>query len=190
MNKPRHEFYPTPRPYIELLAHYEDLTGTRFLEPAAGDGRIAEFVTAEEIVFVDITRRELVVEPTKFHETCFIALTPKLRAQSPPFDLIVTNPPFSMALAFVKLSLSLLAPGGKACFLMRANFFHSHARYRFNRTHPPKREYRLAKRPKFRYGRSDSWDYSWFVYEHGHRGWTGTRAICVEDLEPTQGRLP
>lgn len=80
------------------------------------------------------------------------------------FDLVVTNPPFSLAQPFVEKALTLLKPRGVAAFLLRLSFAASVKRYEFFRDHRPSQILLLSQRPKFGGDNIDSCDYAWFVW--------------------------
>lgn len=77
-------------------------------------------------------------------------------------DLIITNPPFSLALQFLKKSLS---EATTVCYLLRLNFLGSQSRRSFWVKNPPTHLYVLSKRPSFVYGRTDATEYAWFCWD-------------------------
>lgn len=101
------------------------------------------------------------------------------------FGLIVCNPPYSnpkknMAELFVRKSLSLLAPGGFAYFLLRTNFGNAKQRSRGLFKEHPLKELWFCDRPSFyeedrrteQYGkkRTNMHDYSIYVWQRGFDG--------------------
>ena len=54
-----------------------------------------------------------------------------MTAKLEPYDLIIGNPPFSEAMAFVKRSLELVKHEGKVIFILRTAFLESDARFEF-----------------------------------------------------------
>lgn len=89
---------------------------------------------------------------------------------------IVTNPPYSAALAFVRKAVSLIRPGRKAAFLLRIQFLEGIERRAFFDGNPPKFVYVFTKRvncPKngdFSAFRGTAMCYAWFVWEKGFKG--------------------
>lgn len=100
------------------------------------------------------------------------------------YDLIIGNPPFKLALQFINLALSLLAPGGAVVQLLRQGFAASQGRGPWIRANPPSMHV-LERRPSFYEGapptpqptlfgpdeedeetgsNTDSADYAWFVW--------------------------
>jgi len=182
-NRDNHDFYPTPRKFIELLFKYEDSKCQHFLEPAAGDGRIGEFVRPMHRQFI---------EKHKTRRTCSLWLDyPKLEVLhadflevdlKPVYDLIVTNPPYSKALEFVKKGLKLLVPGGRCIMLLRAGFLETETRREFNQANLPKHIYFLSERPKFRGKGNDASMYGWFVWQKGYKRPSTFSVISLKDL--------
>lgn len=80
-------------------------------------------------------------------------------------DLILTNPPFSLALEFLKKSLS---EAKTVIYLLRLNFLGGIKRKQFWDEHPPSHLYVLAKRPSFfDTGGTDATEYAWFCWDRG-----------------------
>lgn len=81
------------------------------------------------------------------------------------FDLIIGNPPYSLALEFTEKCLSLLSDEGKLVFLLRTAFLESKKRYGFWQREPLSELYVLSKRPSFTGKGTDATSYSWFVWD-------------------------
>lgn len=80
----------------------------------------------------------------------------------PVVDLIVTNPPFSLALEFLDKSIW----ESKTCiYLLRLNFLGSQKRKPFWQEYPLTHLYVLSTRPSFHSARSDATEYAWFVWD-------------------------
>lgn len=87
-----------------------------------------------------------------------------------PWDLIITNPPFSLAQRFVERALADVRVGGTVAMLLRLAFLERQARAPFHRAHPSD-VYVLPKRPSFSAdGATDSSAYAWFVWGPGRGG--------------------
>lgn len=97
------------------------------------------------------------------------------------FDLIIANPPYSIALEFIEAALSMRKSQGVVAFLLRINFLGSQERADWHRAHPCKL-YVLPRRPSFTGGGTDATEYAWFVWGEGHEA--GTWEIL--DVEPTE----
>lgn len=81
-------------------------------------------------------------------------------------DVILTNPPYSLALQSVQRSCDYLAEWGtgKAAFLLRLAFLETKERNQFLRNRMPDNIYVLPRRPAFIKGKTDSCAYAWFVW--------------------------
>jgi len=65
-------------------------------------------------------------------------------------DLVIGNPPFVWAEAFIRKSFSFLAPNGIICFLLPTDFAHTQGRSRgLFQEYPPRHIVTLAERPQF-----------------------------------------
>lgn len=90
----------------------------------------------------------------------------------PHFDLVIANPPYNDAEAFVEHALDLARPAfgsclGTVCFLLRLNWLASQKRAAFHRAHPSD-VFVLPKRPSFTNGGTDATEYAWFVWGPTH----------------------
>ncbi len=163
------DFYATPAWCTDaLLRRIGPLKGKRILEPSAGDGAIVRRLLAAgadrvEAVEADHDRYRTIVSPVvywgRFEDVSNVLTIPGADG----FDLIVMNPPFALALEHVELAISLLAPGGICCALLRVAFACSKKRAAFRAAHPFDLLV-LASRPSFTGGGSDSADYAWFLF--------------------------
>lgn len=151
------DFYPTPMWCIENL----EIDWTQFKtahEPCRGDGRISNWMstTGLSTSYTEIT------EGTDFFEW------------SGPVDLILTNPPFSLAQEFISHSLA-----NAACVIMllRLNFLASIKRYDWWKQRPPTALHVLSKRPSFTGSGTDATDYAWFVWDSTNRLDRGVRFV-------------
>jgi len=89
---------------------------------------------------------------------------------SAPCDLILTNPPYVLAVEFVLRGIREAARGTTVAMLLRLAFLASQARHALHAQHPAD-VFVLSKRPSFlASGASDSADYAWFVWGPGRGG--------------------
>lgn len=98
-----------------------------------------------------------------FRQTDFLVLG---REQVSRFDLVIGNPPYSLAEEFVEHALRSLHPGASVAFLLRLSFLGSQGRLTGLFKHRPLR-YLLpvAGRPSFTPdGKTDSSEYGFFVW--------------------------
>ena len=81
-------------------------------------------------------------------------------------DLLVSNPPFSLALEFVQLALSVVAPGGHVAFLTRSTWGDHESVESFLRARPPVLELTIGGRVSMsQAGRAcDQFGYQWLVW--------------------------
>ena len=96
---------------------------------------------------------------------------------------ILTNPPYKMALEFVKHAIELLIPGNKAVFFLKIQFLEGKERYKFFQENPPKFVYVHSERQKcainnnFKDVTSSAVCYAWFIWEKEFKGDTIVRWI-------------
>lgn len=91
-------------------------------------------------------------------------------------ELVITNPPFLVALEFIQRALECVRFGGWVVMLLRLNFFGSAKRKPFFDQHMPERVYVHNKRMSFTPdGKTDSVEYMHAVWRKGHhpRGFIG-----------------
>jgi hypothetical protein len=80
-------------------------------------------------------------------------------------DVVLTNPPFSLALDFIQTCMRRW-PEAMLAFLSRVNFLGSQKRAPWLREHTPD-VYVLPKRPSFAHGGTDATEYAWLVWPTG-----------------------
>ena len=103
--------------------------------------------------------------PARWHQD-FIGREP-LPLPAPP-DLVITNPPFAIAMAVIQEALRVVRPGGWVAMLVRLNFFGSRTRFPFFRDNPPQRSYVHHERIGFTPdGGTDSIEYQHLVWQRG-----------------------
>lgn len=184
------DFYPTPAWCVRRLIEAAALPGGRWLEPAAGRGDI--------IRAVDAARSDVTWTAVELRPECRPALAAatgsarrvrigdftKLAADElGPVDVVITNPPYSIAMEMLEHALTLRATG--VVMLLRLNFLASGARASFMRKHVPD-VYVLPNRPSFSGRGTDSIEYAWFVWHPGRRRRFGR--VQVLPVTPTEER--
>lgn len=169
----QHEFFSTPRPVTLALLNREGFDGTVW-EPACGDGAMARVLSERgcEVVASDIVDRG-------YGEVADFLTTHRA------VDHVVTNPPFSKAVEFVRHGLRCARR--KVAIIQRLQFLEGGRRVPFFRETPLKAVYVFAKRVTF-FAEADpgrentTTAHAWFVWEHGYRGEPVVRHIPAEDL--------
>lgn len=161
------DFYPTPRRGIEALLDAETFSGPIW-EPACGDGAISEVLKARGYIVqsTDLVDRGYGVPGIDF-----------LMEFSPQAPNIITNPPFKLAVPFVRKSLELTT--GKVAMLLKIAFLEGIERADLFRASPLARVHVFSRRLAFVPGGSTDartldgggmMAFAWFVWEHGYTG--------------------
>ena len=144
------DFYATPPwCYENLEIDWSQFTSAH--EPCRGDGRIQFFL--EEECGVNCSYSEITEEKDFFD-------------WNTPVDLILTNPPFSIAKEFIEHSITL-AP--TVIMLLRINYLGSIGRHTWWKEHTPSSLHVLSKRPSFTGKGTDATDYAWYVWDKTDR---------------------
>lgn len=172
MKRKANDFYPTPPEVIDALLDNYEIGGanTKILEPCAGDGQIIKSLKKngyEKIKAVEIREEESeklneLVGYGNFAITDYLKVNKKFLKEP---DVIITNPPFSLAMEFIVKSLEDVTKDGKVIMLLRLGFLASKTRYKFMKENPPTDIYVLHKRPSFTGAGTDSQEYAWFVWD-------------------------
>ncbi len=160
------DFYPTPRWCVRRLLEGAELPGGRWLEPCVGHGAVVA-ATAGARSDVHWTGVDVQPEfadhvaglgvPVDFHVSDFISWKPSAERE---FDVVITNPPYSIAQGVIERSFEL-AP--VVVMLLRLNYLASGGRAAFMRQYPPD-VFVLPNRPSFSGRGTDSIEYAWFVW--------------------------
>ncbi|MCR1959857.1 hypothetical protein CWE04_11450 [Thomasclavelia cocleata] len=88
-------------------------------------------------------------------------------------DIIFTNPPFNLAMDFVKKAMCDVSENGYVIMLLRLNFLGSKDRNIWLRNNMPYEIYVHSKRMSFtKDGGTDSVEYAHFVWKKGYKGIT------------------
>lgn len=165
------DFYATPAWAVRSILPHLDLTGS-ILEPSAGDGAIVKVllgagVSPACIRAVELDAERAAVVPCRTECADFLGRFPAEPVYQP--DLILGNPPFSLALEFIEEALRVAGGRGTVCFILRLAFLESQKRAAFHRAHPADL-FVLPRRPSFTGKGVDSAAYAWFVWGPGRGG--------------------
>ena len=144
------DFYPTPNWCFETL----EIDWSKYktaLEPCKGDGRIVSFLENKGI------------------DTYWAELSEGIDYLTTPFDnvdLILTNPPFSLAQEFIEKAHS---EADTIIMLLRINFLGSQKRKEFWKKYPVNSLFVLSKRPSFTGSGTDATEYAWYVWDRTNK---------------------
>ena len=179
--------YETPPWAVERLLEKADLPGGLWFEPCAGHGNIITAVRA--------ARKDVTWAATEVREECL----PRLKELGfdngsirdflafkwplSPYDLTLSNPPFSFAQEFLEKALSM---SQHVAFLLRLNYLGSEKRQTFLKYNMPD-VYVLPNRPSFAFGGTDATEYAWLVF-HAHGQERGI--VTVLNSTPLEVRRP
>lgn len=124
------EFYPTPSYTINSIIQYIDFSKVySFTEPCKGKGAIYNLINVPDKHYCELS------EGLDY-----------LTTSMPLVDLILTNPPFSLAQEFINKART---ESDTVIMLQRINFLGSQTRKDFWEKNPPTHLFVLANRPKF-----------------------------------------
>lgn len=154
------DYYATPPSALEALVRtglFEVLRPKvqHILEPCHGKKRAIVSLLKEQFPDASIESLDLDSE-TEEDRHDYLTYLPR---QVP--DLLVTNPPFTIAQDFLEKSLR---EATTVVYLLRLNFLGSRKRASFWKEHPPKALYVLSSRPSFTGKGTDATEYAWFVW--------------------------
>ena len=151
------DFYPTPTWCYENL----DINWSQFStahEPCCGDGRIIDWLEEQGVP----TTYSEINEELDFFEW------------NEEVDLILTNPPFSLAQEFIDHALPRAQT---TIMLMRINYLGSIKRHEWWKEKCPTALYVLSKRPSFTGAGTDATEYCWYVWDKTNRLPTGIQFV-------------
>lgn len=202
--------YPTPNWCVHRLFDEwpvsQRIPPGRWLDPGAGEGNIIyaarEWLRDQQCApdapqNLRIPPVESVIwDAVELREECkpflskltdgFIAIADYFENGPPTpdhYEVILTNPPFSLAGQFIKRSLD--SNCRYVGMLLRVNYLGSEIRNDFMRRHAPDL-YVLPNRPSFKLtGETDSIEYGWFIWdkENLNRGFGSVRVLQMTPLE-------
>jgi hypothetical protein len=176
--------YLTPDPLARFLVGLtpELAKADRVLEPSCGDGAFLDAIRGAGLLDLELVGVDLELGPrarrggeagdwiAKVADGLERPEGPDIAGDG--YDVVIGNPPYSLAEAFVRRSLARVRLGGVVAFLLRLSFLESRARVPLwtASCDPLDRVHVLAERPSFTEdGRTDSAAYAWFVWRRGRR---------------------
>lgn len=120
----------------------------RILEPSAGVGAFVRPLSHHGAVTANEVDKRFAGELRRSGASKIrIGKTETLKGQ--PYDLILGNPPYSLAAEHVAHLMGLLKPDGRLFFLLRVNFLGARIREVFWNEHPPHALHVIRPRPYF-----------------------------------------
>ena len=158
------DYYATEPKAVELLLEKETFS-INLLEPSCGEGHISKVLSEHgyNVTSSDLISRGYGDTKNFFDYNNFNGN-------------IITNPPYKVALDFVKHSLEIIPDGKKVAMFLELQFLEGKARKEFYKTNPPKKIYvasgrlNCAKNGEFEKYPSSAAAYAWFVWEKGYTG--------------------
>jgi type I restriction-modification system DNA methylase subunit len=158
------DYYRTP-PYCTraILPYIVVRYGSTVLDPCCGDGAVLDAVKAYHPgittcgIEIDAERAA-----TARHD---VVVGDALDMRWPESSVIITNPPYSLAMQFVQRALREVQQWGTVAMLLRLNWLASQKRAAWLRNNTPS-VYVLPKRPSFTGGGNDACDYAWFLWSN------------------------
>ncbi len=159
--------YPTPSWVTKALLDEVQFKGN-ILEPACGSGNMVRGLkkwTDSQIFYQDIRTDNIHNDHGGID---FLAWKPDKVIRN-----VVSNPPFNIALEFIKKSLQIATQ--KVCLLLRLNFLESGSRYKFFKNSPLKWVYVFCDRVAFypegkRRNSGGTIAFAWYVWSKGYKG--------------------
>ena len=158
------DYYATEPKAVELLLQKEKFSSI-ILEPSCGEGHISR-------VLLD---NGYAVKSSDLIDRGFGEVKDFFEVDEFCGD-IITNPPYKVALDFVKHSLDIIHEGSKVAMFLKLQFLEGKARKEFYKENPPKKIYvasgrlNCAKNGKFEEFKSSAVAYAWFMWEKGYQG--------------------
>lgn len=164
------DFYPSPPDVTVALMEFLQLPPEQFIwEPACGDGSMSRVIEAydQNVLSTDLR------EDSGYGQggVDFLTFDTDPKAGIPYSavynDWIITNPPFNLAEAFIRKSLSITP---NVAMLLSNQYWHAATRKRLFDDHPPAWVLPLLWRPAFlekERGKSPMMNVFWIVWKEG-----------------------
>lgn len=165
----KRDFYETPAWCTHAILGYlvkhtwiEDRSFISALEPACGSGAISDVLLSTFNHRIKLCEFDLSPKGNAKKRAAF-RLNFLKTSPTAGYDLVISNPPYSLAEEFIKHSLRWVHDDGKVAMLLRLNFLESQKRASWLRQHTPD-VYVLPRRPSFTGGGTDATAYAWMVW--------------------------
>lgn len=157
------DFYRTPEEAIWALLSLEDFEG-KIWEPACGDGAISKVLkrAGYAVLSSDLYDRGYGITDCDFLKRKFIA------------DNIITNPPYKLALPFVKKAIEVSR--NKVAMLLRIQFLEGKERGEFFKDYPPAKVIVFSNRISCLKSNgqksANALCFCWFIWDKKYKGKT------------------
>lgn len=166
------DYYKTPyyiaREFLKAFLDNEGITNAdvlKWADPSCGGDEDSEAVypyILKQIVNPAVLSTFDIRDDSKANYICNY-----LETDIKKHDIIITNPPFDLALDFIDKALSDVNAGGYVIMLLRINFYGSAKRVPYFRNNMPYATYFHANRPSFTMKGTDATEYAHFVWRKG-----------------------
>lgn len=124
--------WETPNEVAQILGGMVKETDQRILEPAAGTGQILQFLPKDRFVTaVELDPVRWSLGFRKYPWAIWLQRSFLDLPVDPVCDLVITNPPFSLGMEFIRQSIGLInhSSDSRAIFLLPVDYFCSQARF-------------------------------------------------------------
>jgi len=162
------DFYATPKNVICNFLDNHTLRNGPILDPSAGHGVFGKVLNEYGYYDVDAVevREEEKSSLTDIYENVyindFLSWTPER-----DYKTIITNPPFSLAMLFIKKCFELQKKDTEVIMLLGLAFLESKKRHDFWQGCPVNNLYVLSNRPSFtNNGKTDACAYAFYVWNN------------------------
>ncbi len=174
--------------YLPATQMLYDTNAPTMLDPGAGSGVWGQ-AAKKRWPFLDVTGVETrqLARPSCYDG--WVQGDYRLYRPAFQYDLVLGNPPFSIAEQIIRHSMELLVPGGYLCLLLRLGFLASEKRYvsmyREGYKLRPALVQILSLRPSFIEGSSDNdmTEYAMLTWRKGYTGRTEVDWLYIPDPE-------
>ena len=162
-DREEYDYYATEPKAIEWLMKIENLD-KNIWECACGEGHLAKPLirAGYNVKCTDIIDRGFGIGGVDF-----------LKENEPYNGDIVTNPPYSQALKFIKHALSLVGDGQKVIMFLKVQFMEGQKRKSFFENPPPKTIWVSSSRIKCGKNgifKNSMMAFAWYIWEKGYHG--------------------
>ena len=173
------DYYITPQDQIELFLNEfvkvetglaEPYFSFNILDPCAGGDEAHEMSYPESIKNSKICENIITTIDIREDRRALIKGDYLKLDCKNTFSIIITNPPFNIAIDIIKKAIDDVLDDGFVIMLLRLNFLGSKQRFEFWKDNMPKYVFVHHKRMSFtENGNTDSIEYAHFVWQKGNR---------------------